>query len=114
MCAGIQRDGSVVAASINRAKPSGEELEKIFRGHIAGSALMLTDGLRSYRVLEMLADCTVVDVNHEEHHGFFNLNTVNSLHSLSKRHIIIIVMLPRNISTVIMLYSRLHSDVQVI
>lgn len=85
MCTGIQRDGGVVAASINRAKPSGEELEKIFRGHIAGSALMLTDGLRSYRVLEMLADCTVVDVNHEEHYGFFNLNTVNSLHSFIKK-----------------------------
>lgn len=84
ICTGIQRDGGVVAASVNRAKPSGKELEEIFRGHIAESTLVLTDGLRSYRVLEMLSDCTVVDINHEESHGFFNLNTVNSLHSFIK------------------------------
>ena len=45
---------------------------------------MLTDGLRSYRVLETLAGCTVVDINHEESRGIFNLNTVNSLHSFIK------------------------------
>mgnify|MGYP001024503593 FL=1 len=84
ICTGVQRDGGVIAASVNRAKPSSKELEGIFRGHIAESTLVLTDGLRSYHVLETLADCTVVDINREEHHGFFNLNTVNSLHSFIK------------------------------
>ena len=84
ICTGIQRDGGVVAASVNRAKPSGKELDEIFRDHIAESTLVLTDGLRSYRVLETLAGCTVVDINHEESRGIFNLNTVNSLHSFIK------------------------------
>lgn len=84
ICTGVQRDGGVVAATVNRAKPSGEELGEIFRGHIAEDALILTDGLRSYNIPETLANCTVVDVNHEESRGIFNLNTVNSLHSYIK------------------------------
>lgn len=84
ICTGIQRGGGVIAATVNRAKPSGEELGKIFRGHIAEDTLVLTDGLRSYNVLETLANCTVVDVNHEENSGMFHLNTVNSLHSYIK------------------------------
>ncbi len=35
ICTGIQRDGGVVAKTVNRAKPSCEEIEGIFRGHIA-------------------------------------------------------------------------------
>ncbi len=84
ICTGIQRDGGVIAATVNRAKPSCEELSGIFRGHIAEDTLILTDGLRSYNALETLADCTVVDVNHEKIKGIFHLNTVNSLHSYIK------------------------------
>ena len=84
VCTGVQRDGGAIAATVNRAKPSSEELGEIFRGHIAEDALILTDGLRSYNILETLANCTVVDVSHEESRGIFNLNTVNSLHSYIK------------------------------
>ena len=84
ICTGIQRDGKVVAESVNRAKPSGENLKKVFRGHIAKDCLALTDGLRSYKALETLAECTVVDVNHEGCRGIFHRNTVNSLHSYIK------------------------------
>lgn len=84
ICTGVERGGGVIAATVNRAKPSGEELGEIFRGHIAEDALILTDGLRSYNIFETLANCTVVDVNHEERRGIFNLNTVNSLHSYIK------------------------------
>ncbi len=73
-----------IAETVNRAKPSGKELDTIFRGHIAEDTLVLTDGLRSYHVLETLANCTVVDINREESRGIFNLNTVNSLHSFIK------------------------------
>ncbi len=45
---------------------------------------MLTDGLHSYHVLEVLANYTVVDVNHEESRVMFHLNTVNSLYSYIK------------------------------
>lgn len=84
ICTGIQRDGGVIAVTANRAKPSSEELASIFRGHITDDTLILTDGLRSYSALETLADCTVVDVNHEKGRGIFHLNTVNSLHSYIK------------------------------
>ena len=84
ICTGVERNGDAIAATVNRAKPSGEELGEIFQGHIAEDALILTDGLRSYNILETLANCTVVDVNHEESRGIFNLNTVNSLHSYIK------------------------------
>lgn len=84
ICTGIQRDGGVIAATVNRAKPSGKELEEIFRGHIAENTMILTDGLRSYRIFETFAVCTVVDVNQEGGRGLFNLNTVNSLHSYIK------------------------------
>lgn len=84
ICIGIQRDGKVVAESVNRAKPSGEDLKKVFCGHIAKDCLALTHGLRSYNILETMADCTVVDVKHEGWRGIFHLNTVNSLHSYIK------------------------------
>ncbi len=84
ICTGIQRDGCVVAETVNRAKPSGAELVEIFRGHIAEDTLILTDGLRSYNILETAAGCTVIDINHEKNRRFFNLNTVNSLHSYIK------------------------------
>lgn len=69
ICTGIQRDGGAIAATVNRAKPSSKELGKIFQGHIAENTLILTDGLHSYNILENLANCTVVDVNHEEGRG---------------------------------------------
>ena len=84
ICTGVQRDGGVIAATVNRAKPSSEELSTIFTGHLADDTLVLTDGLRSYNVLETIANCTVVDINHEEGRGMFNLNTANSLHSYIK------------------------------
>lgn len=84
ICTGIQRDGGAVAKTVNRAKPSSDELEEIFSGHIAENTLILTDGLRSYNVLETAAGCTVVDVNHEGCRGIFHLNTVNSMHSYIK------------------------------
>ena len=71
--------------TVNRAKPSSDELKEIFNGHIAKDTLILTDGLRSYNVLETLAGCTVVDINHEACRGMFHLNTVNSLHSYIKK-----------------------------
>lgn len=83
ICTGIQRGGGIVARTENRAKPSAQELASIFREHIAEDSLVLTDGLRSYHILESIANCTVVDVNHEEGR-LFHLNTINSLHSYIK------------------------------
>lgn len=84
ICAGVQRDGRAIAKTVNRAKPSKKELSDIFRGHIADGTIALTDGLRSYRALESLANCAAVNVNKEENKKFFNLITVNRLHSFIK------------------------------
>ena len=81
ICTGIERNGDAIAETVNRAKPSREELSHIFRDHIAEGTIALTDGLRSYRALESLANCAVIDVNKAENKRFFHLNTVNSMHS---------------------------------
>lgn len=66
ICTGGQRNGGVIAETVNRAKSSGKELNSIFDGHIAENTLVLTDGLRSCNVLESLASCAAVDINQEE------------------------------------------------
>lgn len=83
ICTGVQRKGEAVIRTENRAKPSSEELQAIFEEHIQSGMLALTDGLRSYSVLETIADCKVENVNGQKS-GFYNLNTVNNLHSFIK------------------------------
>ena len=84
ICTGAQRKSNVVIKAVNRAKPSCEEIAEVFTGHIADGALLLTDGLRSYSILESLADCSIKNVE-EEKTSFYNLNTVNNLHSVIKK-----------------------------
>lgn len=84
ICTGAQRKSSVVIKAVNRAKPSSEEVAEVFTGHIADGALLLTDGLRSYSILESLADCSIKNVE-DEKTSFYNLNTVNNLHSVIKK-----------------------------
>lgn len=84
ICTGIQRDGRAVAETVNRAKPSSKEICQIFGTHIEKGTLILTDGLRSYKSLEPVTGCTVVDVNQENSRETFNLNMVNGLHSFIK------------------------------
>lgn len=87
ICTGIQRNGDAIAATTNRAKPSAAELISIFDGHIADGTLALCDGLRSYHAFPGIADCTVKDCNNRnaEDACFYNLNTVNGLHSFIKQ-----------------------------
>ncbi len=83
ICSGAQRKSNVFLKAVNRAKPSSIEVSEVFDGHIADGTLILTDGLRSYNVLEDVADCTIKNVTGEKT-SFYNLNTVNSLHSFVK------------------------------
>lgn len=86
ICTGAQRKGSVIAGSVNRAKPSSQELLEVFSGHIAGDTLILCDGLKSYKALEAAEGCIIKDVTSETTgRGFYNLNTVNAFHSFIKR-----------------------------
>ncbi len=84
---GVERKGgNAYAATVNRAKPDTQEIKSVFEGHVADEALVLCDGLKSYRGLSCVAHCTVCNCNSksDEEKGFFNLNTVNSFHSFLK------------------------------
>ena len=83
ICVGIQRDGAAIAETVNRAKPSKEELASIFADHIKDGTLLLTDGLRSYSTFEGFKNCSVMDAT-RTNGAFFNLNTVNGMHSFIK------------------------------
>lgn len=85
ICTGVERKGSAFAASVNRAKPSKEELKEVFAGHISDGTLVLCDGLRSYSSLEELSKCSVKDITSEAEDRFYNLNTVNGYHSFIKK-----------------------------
>lgn len=84
ICTGAQRGGGVIAETVNRAKPSSQEIQAVFCGHISEDALILCDGLKSYRSLEEIVGCSVKDVNSETEKKFYNLNTVNAFHSFIK------------------------------
>ena len=85
ICAGVERGGASMAMTINRAKPSSQEIQDVFAGHISEDALALCDGLRSYAKLGDAVGCSIKNVDLEDNHKFFNLNTVNSFHSFIKR-----------------------------
>ena len=84
ICTGVERKGSAMAETVNRAKPSSRELQDVFSGHISENTLVLCDGLKSYLALEGSTGCSVKDVNTEKGGGFYNLNTVNGFHSFIK------------------------------
>ena len=73
ICTGVQRKGNVIVESVNRAKPTSEELAQIFSGHIGNGTLAITDGLRSYNILAEIADCSVKNAT-EEKSSFYHLN----------------------------------------
>ena len=85
ICTGVERKGSAFAASVNRARPSIEELKKVFTGHISDGTLVLYDGLKGYSSLEELSKCSVKDITSEPEDRFYNLNTVNGYHSFIKK-----------------------------
>ena len=74
-----------MALTVNRAKPSSQELQDLFSDHVSCDTLALCDGLRGYAVLEKSTGCSVKNVLTEQNHNFFNLNIVNSIHSFIKR-----------------------------
>ena len=85
ICTGVQRKGGAIAGTVNRAKPTSQELQEVFSGHVSENTLILCDGLKSYKALEVTMGCIVKDVTKETGSGFYNLNTVNSFHSYIKR-----------------------------
>jgi transposase-like protein len=84
ICTAVQRGSSnLVIRSENRARPSAKNVDDIYRGHVKEGSLMLTDGMNCYPHLEELLNCTVTNVK-KQNGSFYNLNTVNNLHSYIK------------------------------
>lgn len=87
ICAGVQRNqGSAYATTVNRANPSGDEIQQVFQGHISSGSVLFTDGAKSYRILEEGIECAVesVEAEQQKKHKIANLNNVNSFHSFIK------------------------------
>lgn len=85
---GVERKGSAMAETVNRAKPSSAELQSVFGSHISEDALVLCDGLKSYLALEGSTGCSIKDISMGENGRFYNLNTVNNFHSFIKNRYI--------------------------
>lgn len=84
ICTAAQRGSSnLVIRSENRARPSAKNVDDVYRGHVKDGSLMLTDGMNCYPHLEKLLGCTVTNVK-KQSGSFYNLNTVNNLHSYIK------------------------------
>ncbi len=88
ICTGVERKGSAMAETVNRAKPSSAELQSVFGSHISEDALVLCDGLKSYLALEGSTGCSIKDISMGENGRFYNLNTVNNFHSFIKNRYI--------------------------
>jgi len=87
ICTGVERNkGSSYAVTVNRAKPSNDEIKEAFSGHIEEGTVLFTDGLKGYRVLEESVDCVVngVAVEKMKKSKTASLNNVNSFHSFIK------------------------------
>lgn len=84
ICTGVGREGGAVAVSLNRAKPSADELKAAFKGYLDEDTLIICDGLRSYVALGAEYGCSIKDINLETDR-YFHLNNTNSFHSFIKR-----------------------------
>ncbi len=87
ICAGVQRNqGTAYASTVNRASPTGIEIQQVFQGHIEKGSVIFTDGAKGYAVLENGIECAVegVSVEEQKQRKVANLNNVNSFHSFIK------------------------------
>jgi transposase-like protein len=86
ICTGLDRAGNVLARTVNRATPSASELSQVFGGRIEEGSLVLTDGARSYNVLEGLCKADVTHVKTDENPGryFLRINSANAFHRFIK------------------------------
>ena len=83
VCAGIERDGNAVLSAVNRSVASKDDINQVFGGRVSGKTIILSDGAKGYGVLAEKGNCTVFNAN-EDDSSFFNINTVNGLHSFIK------------------------------
>ena len=84
ICAGVERSGSAIALTVNRATASKNDIERVFGERVDSSTMLLSDGAKGYGILEKTGKCKVVNANKEED-DFFNISTVNNFHSSIKQ-----------------------------
>jgi transposase-like protein len=83
VCAGIERDGDAVLSAVNRSVASKADIDQVFGGRVSSKTVILSDGAKGYGVLEESRKCSVLNADGDDN-GFFNINTVNGLHSFIK------------------------------
>jgi transposase-like protein len=83
ICTSTSRDGGTVAKAVNRATAGKTDISNVLGTHVSSKTVVLSDGAKSYGVLEETGECAVINTNDKEE-SFFNLNTVNGFHSFIK------------------------------
>ena len=85
ICVAADRNGNITAKSVNRAKPSGEDIRNALQDKIAEEAVFQCDGSDSYNELIFEKNCKKFELNgHKSYDKVHHLNTVNGLHSRIK------------------------------
>jgi len=98
VCTGVSGEGENVAASVNRATPSSQEILDVFGQRVNRDTVILCDGAQSYNILE--EKCTVATTK--------RINKVNGLHSFIKERLVA----ARGVATVYLnRYNALFSKV---
>lgn len=85
VCVATDRNHHVAATCVNRAKPSGQDLELALAEHILSGSVILCDKAQAYNRLATNTNCKKVALEgHESYDRVYHLNTVNHLHSKLK------------------------------
>lgn len=84
-CVAADRDGSIVAKCVNRAKPSAENIVDEMGKQIEEKSVFQCDGATAYNKLVAEKQCVQVVLNaHADYNKVYHLNTINCLHSWLK------------------------------
>ena len=86
---GINLDGKSVARISNLGKPSLKDLQKVLNGRVAKDSLFVTYSLRPYQKLLLDMNLSHMRIPRGKRTvGTFNIQTINSYHSLLKNMIV--------------------------
>ena len=77
VCTSVDSDNNCMAAAVNRAAPSKDEIEQVFGDKVTADTVILCDGSNRYDVLE--DKCTVAHTK--------RVNKVNGFHSFIKERL---------------------------
>lgn len=85
ICTGSDRNGGRIIKSVNRAKPSKENILSIYGNRIEEESIIINDGVSSYlEVMKATNSKEEIVPEHKYYTKVFHLNTVNNLHGQIK------------------------------